>query len=72
MFISLLAQRNEPKKKQDHLVSQWLTALRSAKLPGVWELASLRHAKLLFGSFFDARLREMAITKIIIGSLGRY
>ena len=49
MFISLLAQRNEPKKGPPVSLSRRRRdALRSSMLPGLCKLAALKQCKALF------------------------
>jgi hypothetical protein len=49
LFISLLAQRNEPKKGPPvSLVPPRRDALRSSMLPGLCKLAALKQCKALF------------------------
>ena len=53
LFISLLAQRNEPKKGHPgHLSRRRRDARRSSKLPGGCKLAALKQCNLPFRQFF--------------------
>ena len=53
LFISLLAQRNEPKKGHPgHWSRHRRDALRSSKLPGCCKLAALKQCNLPFRQFF--------------------
>jgi hypothetical protein len=62
LFISLLAQRNEPKKGHPCPLSRRRRdALRSSMLPGLCKLAALKQCKSLFGSLSGARLRANGI-----------
>jgi hypothetical protein len=63
LFISLLAQRNEPKKGHPvSLVPPRRDALRSSMLPGLCKLGfASNSAKPFFGSLSGARLRANGI-----------
>jgi hypothetical protein len=68
MFISLLAQRNEPAAKRRRkgtlcpLSRRWRDALCSSMLPGLCKLGfASNSAKPFFGSLSGARLRDNGI-----------
>jgi hypothetical protein len=53
LFISLRAQRNEPKKGHPcHWSRRWRDSLRSSKLPGCCKLAALKQCNLPFRQLF--------------------